>query len=100
DVAEVARRMLRALGEELENARGVRLDARDAAVEALLDGGGHDAELGARPMRRAIGRLVEAPIAEMILRGELERGDVACVDVEDGRLRVQTARPGRSRVSA
>src|ERR1019366_8813632 len=33
DVAEVARRMLRALGEELEAARGVRLDVSDAAIE-------------------------------------------------------------------
>jgi len=30
-------------------------------------------------MRRAIARLVEAPIAEMILRGELARGNVATV---------------------
>jgi ATP-dependent Clp protease ATP-binding subunit ClpC len=92
--------MLRALGAELENARGVRLDAHDAAVEALLDSGGYDAELGARPMRRAIGRLVEAPIAEMILRGELERGDVACVDAKEGRVRVETLRPPRAQASA
>jgi ATP-dependent Clp protease ATP-binding subunit ClpC len=96
DVAEVARRMLRALGNELETARGVRLDVSDAAVDALLAAGGFDAELGARPMRRAIARLVEAPIAEMILRGELERGDVALVDVEDGRVVVDTVRPRES----
>ncbi|MGH7294957.1 MAG: AAA family ATPase, partial [Polyangiaceae bacterium] len=93
EVAEVARRLLRALGEELEAARGVRLDVSDAAVEALLAGGGFDAELGARPMRRAIARLVEAPIAEMILRSELERGDVALVDVDDGRISVDSVRP-------
>jgi ATP-dependent Clp protease ATP-binding subunit ClpC len=52
----------------------------------LLDDGGFDEELGARPMRRAIGRLVEAPIAEMLLKGELKRGDVALVDVEGGRV--------------
>jgi ATP-dependent Clp protease ATP-binding subunit ClpC len=84
DVAEVARRMLAALGEDLARARGVRLDVSDAAIAALLDGGGYDAELGARPMRRAIGRLVEAKIAEMLLRGELSPGDVAMVEVEDG----------------
>jgi ATP-dependent Clp protease ATP-binding subunit ClpC len=93
DVAEVARRMLRSLGDELEAARGVRLDASDAAVDALLAAGGFDAELGARPMRRAIARLVEAPIAEMILRGELARGDVALVDVEEGRVVVDAVRP-------
>jgi len=100
DVAEVARRMLRSLGEELEALRGVTLDASDRAVEALLEAGGFDAQLGARPMRRAIARLIEAPIAEMILRHELERGDVATVDVEDGRIVVDAVRPPTRRASA
>ncbi len=100
DVAEVARRMLRALGEELAAARGVSLDVSDGAVEALLDAGGFDPELGARPMRRAIGRLVEAPIAEMLLKGELERGDVAMVVVEDHHLVVDAVRRRGSRASA
>jgi ATP-dependent Clp protease ATP-binding subunit ClpC len=100
EVAEVARRMLRDLGEELKRARDVRLDVSDAAVEALLESGGFDPELGARPMRRAIGRLVEAPIAEMILRGELERGGVALVDAEGGRIAVDSVRPRGARASA
>jgi ATP-dependent Clp protease ATP-binding subunit ClpC len=78
--------MLRALAEDLEAARGVGLDIQEGAIEALLDDGGFDEELGARPMRRAIGRLVEAPIAEMLLKGELKRGDVALVDVEGGHV--------------
>jgi ATP-dependent Clp protease ATP-binding subunit ClpC len=100
DVAEVARRMLRLLGEELETARGVRLDVSDGAVDALLDAGGFDAELGARPMRRAIGRLVEAPIAEMLLKGEIKEGDVALVDVADGRISVDAVRPRGALASA
>ncbi len=100
DVAEVARRMIAALAEELMRARGVRLDASDAAVEALLDAGGYDPELGARPMRRAIGRHVEAPIAEMILRGELSRGDVATVDVEGGAIVVDAVTPPGERATA
>ncbi len=93
DVAEVARRMLATLAEDLERARGVKLDVSAAAVEALLEGGGFDPELGARPMRRAIGRHVEAPIAELVLRGDLTRGDVATVDVEDGAIVVDAVRP-------
>jgi ATP-dependent Clp protease ATP-binding subunit ClpC len=84
--------MLAALSQELEAARGVRLDVADAAVHALLEQGGYDAELGARPMRRAIARLVEAGVAEMILRGELARGDVAMVDVEDGKIAIDVVR--------
>jgi ATP-dependent Clp protease ATP-binding subunit ClpC len=96
DVAEVAHRMLRALGKELEAARGVRLEVTDAAVSALLEQGGFDAELGARPMRRAIGRFVEAPIAEMLLRGDLTKGDVArVVGDRDGRVQIERARPAR-----
>ncbi len=100
DVAEVARRMLRGLGQELEAARGVKLDVSDGAIEALLVGGGFDVEMGARPMRRAIGRLVEAPIAEMILKGELSRGDVALVDVEDGKVFVDAVQRRGSRVAS
>jgi ATP-dependent Clp protease ATP-binding subunit ClpC len=99
EVAEVARRMLRALGEELEAARGVRLDVGEKAVDALLAGGGFDAALGARPMRRAIARLVEAPIAEMILRGELSPGDVALVDAEEGGVVVDAVRPHGERAT-
>jgi ATP-dependent Clp protease ATP-binding subunit ClpC len=100
DVAEVARRMLRSLGEALETARGVRLDVSDGAIDALLDAGGFDAELGARPMRRAIGRLVEAPIAEMLLKGEINEGDVALVDVAEGRISVDAVRPRGTRAIA
>jgi ATP-dependent Clp protease ATP-binding subunit ClpC len=92
DVAEVARRMLGALSRDLEAARGVRLDVDDAAVDVLLELGGYDEELGARPMRRAIARHIEAKIAEMILRGELERGSVALVDVEEGRISIDAVR--------
>jgi ATP-dependent Clp protease ATP-binding subunit ClpC len=95
DVGEVAARMLRSLGEELEAARGVRLDISPAAIDALLEDGGFDEELGARPMRRAIARLVEAPIAEMILRGDLQHGDVAMIDVENGKIVVDAVRPRR-----
>jgi ATP-dependent Clp protease ATP-binding subunit ClpC len=93
DVTEVARRMLVTLGEDLERARGIRLEVAEGAIEALLDAGGFDPALGARPMRRAIGRLVEAPLAEMILRGDIDRGDVALLEIEDGRLVVDAVRP-------
>ncbi|HSQ63236.1 MAG TPA: ATP-dependent Clp protease ATP-binding subunit [Polyangiaceae bacterium] len=96
DVREVARRMLAALGEELARARGVRLDASEAALDALLTSGGFDPELGARPMRRAIARLVEAPIAEMLLRGEIARGDVVTVDAEHGTIVVDAVTPSTS----
>lgn len=93
DVAEVARRILRSLAKDLEMSRGVKLDVSPEAVDALLDAGGFDPELGARPMRRAIGRHVEAPIAEMILKGLLKRGDVAMVEAEAGKILVDAVTP-------
>jgi ATP-dependent Clp protease ATP-binding subunit ClpC len=86
EVAEIARRMLGGLAKTLEGARGLLLDVDDDAIERLLTAGGYDPELGARPMKRTVARLVEAPIADMILRGELVQGDVARVTVEDGEI--------------
>jgi len=92
DVREVAGRMLTTLGEELARARGVTLDVADGAVDALLDQGGFDPEMGARPMRRAVARLVETKLSELLLRGELVRGDVALVEVVDGEIVVDVIR--------
>jgi ATP-dependent Clp protease ATP-binding subunit ClpC len=94
DVATIARKLLAALGESLED-RGIRLEVEEAAIDALLDAGGFDAELGARPMKRAIARLVEAPLAEMILRGEVDEGATALVGVERGEILVDAV-PGPS----
>ena len=95
DVAEVARRMLAQIAADLLATRGVRLDVSEEAVHGLLDAGGYDPELGARPMRRAIGRQVEAPLADLVLRGELTHGDVATVDLEDGVIVVDAVTPER-----
>jgi ATP-dependent Clp protease ATP-binding subunit ClpC len=93
DVAEVARRILAGLSAELMLQRGIGLEVSQGAIEALLDHGGFDKGLGARPMRRTIGRFVEAKVAEMLLRGELVRGDTASVDVRGSEI-VVTARSG------
>ncbi len=86
DVRRIAEKMLCAVSRSLEEKRDVRLDVDAAAIELLLDRGGFDPELGARPMRRTLARLVEAPLAEKILRGELCAGDVVLLGVEDDEL--------------
>ncbi len=100
DVAEVARRIVTGLGAELMVQRGVSLDVTEAAIGALLDLGGFDKSLGARPMRRTIGRLVEAKVAEMLLRGEIVRGDGAVVDARDGAIIVTARSAGKKRVES
>jgi ATP-dependent Clp protease ATP-binding subunit ClpC len=73
-VARIAERMVHdvvALMRE-RHAIDVRVDA--SVFDALIAAGGFDAALGARPMRRTVGRLVEARLADAVLSGELERG--------------------------
>jgi len=91
EVAEVARRLLADRAGRLEREQGVTLTVEPSVIELLLDGGGYDALLGARPMRRAVARLVEAPLAEAVLRGRLPRGASAVVWAVDGALRIEVA---------
>ena len=47
---------------------------------------GYDAEYGARPLKRAIQRLVENPLSSALLRGEFKAGDTVTVDLAAGSL--------------
>ena len=86
DLAHVAALLLRQSSERLAAERRIRFFAGDDVVEHLLGNGGFDPSLGARPMRGAVQRLVEGPIAERILAGELVPGDELEVAVESGAL--------------
>jgi ATP-dependent Clp protease ATP-binding subunit ClpC len=86
DLAHVAALLLRQSSERLAAERRIRFFAGDDVVEHLLSNGGFDPSLGARPMRGAVQRLVEGPIAERILAGELVPGDELEVAVEAGLL--------------
>jgi len=86
DVREIARRLLRSTTTALEAERGLGLIFDDAVVEHLLEAGGFEASLGARPMKRTISRLIEAPLAEQILRGEVGDGDVVRFRVRAGKI--------------
>jgi ATP-dependent Clp protease ATP-binding subunit ClpC len=99
EVREIARRLLSGVGRALEAVRGVRLDFDDAVIDLLLDSGGFDPALGARPMKRTIARLIEAPLAEKILGGEVESGDVVLLVAEDGIVTVDVL-DGRDRPTA
>ncbi len=99
DVAAIAKRLLRALHDEVAASRGVRVEFSSQVIDIILDSGGFDPDFGARPVRRTISRLIETPIAEMILRGQLKRGNVAKVGVTDGAITI-TASEGRLRSKA
>jgi ATP-dependent Clp protease ATP-binding subunit ClpC len=75
EVGEIAHRMVASVVQQLRERQGVELSVDASAIDSLVALGGYDADLGARPMRRAIGRMVEAPLAAAILGGDFERGD-------------------------
>ncbi len=78
DVGVIAKKMLVSLAASLAE-RSIHVDIDPAVVDVLLRSGGYDGALGARPMKRAIARLVEAPLSEMMLRGELDSGGVLLI---------------------
>jgi ATP-dependent Clp protease ATP-binding subunit ClpC len=86
DVARIARLLLAESSRRLAAERKISFAASDAAVAFLLEHGGYDASLGARPMRGAVQRLVEAPVAERILGGAFAAGDAIAIDVAGGAL--------------
>jgi ATP-dependent Clp protease ATP-binding subunit ClpC len=55
----------------LKRERGISYVLDDGAIDYLLEQGGFDLALGARPMRQILSRIVEAPIAARILEGRL-----------------------------
>jgi ATP-dependent Clp protease ATP-binding subunit ClpC len=57
----------------------------DPAKEFLIDKG-YDPTYGARPMRRAVERYLEDPLAEEILRGNIKGGDTVTVSAEKSKL--------------
>jgi ATP-dependent Clp protease ATP-binding subunit ClpB len=65
--------------------RGISIELSDAAKEALVEAG-WDPTYGARPLKRAIQRLIENPLALRLLEGDFAEGDVAHVDAADGEL--------------
>jgi ATP-dependent Clp protease ATP-binding subunit ClpB len=83
-IAEIVELQLARLRERLA-ARGISLELTGAAKEALADAG-WDPAYGARPLKRAIQRLVENPLALRLLEGDFADGDSVRVDAVGGEL--------------
>ena len=81
DIAELQLERLRARLAE----RKLSLELTDAAKEVLAEAG-WDPTYGARPLKRALQRLVENPLAQRLLEGEFAEGDTIRVDAQNGEL--------------
>ena len=84
NVKSIADLLLNRVREQLKE-QEIMLDVSDAAKDILVKEG-FDPSLGARPLRRAITRLIENPISESILRSVYTGGQIIMVDAKEGRL--------------
>src|SRR5712671_4950719 len=66
-------------------AKEVHIEMQQSAKEFLIDKG-YDPQYGARPMRRAVERFLEDPLAEELLRGNVKPGDHVDVVAADDKL--------------
>ncbi|HEX8119944.1 MAG TPA: NDP-hexose 4-ketoreductase, partial [Solirubrobacteraceae bacterium] len=62
--------------------RELQLELSEEAKDLLVDKG-WDPAMGARPLRRAIQRYIEDPLADFVLRAQLESGATVMVDAAD-----------------
>jgi ATP-dependent Clp protease ATP-binding subunit ClpC len=66
---------------------GVAVQLTDEAKDLLVEEG-YDPTMGARPLRRAIQRLVEDPLADQVLSGENTEGITIVVDRDGDEMRL------------
>jgi ATP-dependent Clp protease ATP-binding subunit ClpB len=83
-IGEIVELQLARLRERLADRR-LTLELTDAAKEAIAEAG-WDPAYGARPLKRALQRLVENPLALRLLEGDFAEGDTIRVDARDGEL--------------
>jgi ATP-dependent Clp protease ATP-binding subunit ClpB len=88
-IAEIVELQLGQLRERLADRR-IELELTEAAKETLAEAG-WDPAYGARPLKRAIQRLVENPLALRLLEGDFADGDTVRVDAEGGGIRFEKA---------
>lgn len=87
EVAQIAEIMLKEVFERIST-KGIQLEVTDRFKVRLIDEG-YNPSYGARPLRRAVMRLLEDSLAEEVLSEKIKAGDTAVVDVgEDGKVRV------------
>ena len=90
EVRQIATILLKEVSDTLQEQREITLGVTTAFEDKVIDEG-FDPSYGARPLRRAIMRLLEDSLAEAILTGRVNDGDNALVDVdEDGKTKVSS----------
>ncbi len=79
--------------------KNIRLELDEPARDFLV-GKGYDPQYGARPMRRAVERFLEDPLAEEILRGQFHEGDPIRVTSDKDKLVFNQSAPAAGALSS
>ena len=87
EVGQIAEIMLKEVFERI-SLKGIQLEVTDRFKTRLIDEG-YNPSYGARPLRRAVMRLLEDSLAEEVLSEKIKAGDTAVVDIgEDNKVKV------------
>lgn len=87
ELKEIITLLIKDLSKRLED-NGFKLELSDAAKQLILKEG-YEPAYGARPLKRAIQKLVEDKVSEEILKKTVEPGDTVIVDAADGQMQIR-----------
>ena len=94
EILSIVDLMMNQVRSELDD-KQVGLEMSDAAKDYLGEKG-FDPVLGARPLRRLIQNEVEDQLSEELLAGRLGAGDVAYIDIEEGKVTITAQSPAEA----
>ena len=83
EVKDIAEIMLKEVFSRISD-KGIKLSVTEAFKERLVEEG-YNPSYGARPLRRAVMRLLEDSLAEEVLSGRIKDGDIALVDIDENK---------------
>ena len=84
EITEIVDLYMKRVRDQLES-QGISVELTRSAKYLVVEKG-YDAMMGARPLRRALQRMVEDPLSEKILWKEFRAGDTVIVDAENGEI--------------
>ena len=83
----IARLLIKSVGKRLADLP-VTLEVDDSAIDLIVEQG-FDVTFGARPMKRAIQKMIENPVAESIIKGETKPNTTICLTAENGKIAIK-----------
>jgi len=99
EIREIAALMLKDLKKRAGENLGLKITYGES-LKKLIHEKGYDPKYGARPLRRAVQTLVEDPLAEALLKGEIREGTQVSLGVKDGKVTFKETAPAGEKKAA